>query len=170
MTEAGAATDDTQVIETVAMAPPRPTFPDFFAAEYAAMVRLAILLVDDLGTAEEITQDAFVQLHRRWDSPGIENPHGYLRRCVANGGRDVQRRRGVRRNARMDVPASTEPAFAELDDALARLPQRERTAVVLRYFEDLHEQDIAEVLGVRPSTVRTLVRRGLQQLRREVER
>lgn len=146
------------------------SFAEFFVAEYPAMVRLAVLLVDDLATAEEVTQDAFVQLHRRWGTPAVDNPHGYLRRSVANGGRDVQRRRGVRRRARLEVPESTEPAYRELDDALARLPQRERTALVLRYFDDLHETDIADVLGVRPSTVRTLVRRGLTQLRREVER
>lgn len=149
---------------------PVADFGVFFAAEYTPMVRLAVLLVDDVATAEEVVQDAFVQLHRRWDDPGLENPAGYLRRCVANGGRDVQRRRGVRRRARLDVPESVEPAFRELDDALVRLPERERTAVVLRYFEDLHETDIADILGVRPSTVRILVRRGLTQLRREVER
>lgn len=144
------------------------TFAELFEAEYGALVRLAVLLVDDVATAEEVVQDAFVQLHRRWST--VEQPRGYLRRCVANGGRDVQRRRGVRRRVRLEVPESTEPAFRELDDALVRLPQRERTAIVLRYFEDRPETDIAEILGVRPSTVRTLVRRGIQQLRREVER
>jgi RNA polymerase sigma-70 factor (sigma-E family) len=169
--------EDVAVVDIVSRAEPDDgpeptdeTFAAFFATEYAPMVRLALLLVDDLATAEEITQDAFVQLHRRWASGNIDNPSGYLRRCVANGGRDVQRRRGVRRRARLEIPESTEPAYRELDDALVRLPQRERTAVVLRYFDDLHETEIAEVLGVRPSTVRTLVRRGLNQLRREVER
>lgn len=139
-----------------------------YRRDYRRLVALAILLVDDRDTAEEIVQDAFLALHRSMGA--VVNPEGFLRRCVVNGGRDVQRRRSVRRMNLPPVRGPSQFRFAELDDVLARLPFRQRAALVLRYVEDLPEPEIAQVLGVRPTTVRTLVRRGLAQMRREIEK
>lgn len=166
-----------------------------YRREYRRLVGLAMLLVDDRESAEEVVQDAFVALHRAMggtaaDSDGAEpanspavwrpirhsgvgakavlNPEGFLRRCVVNGGRDLQRRRAVRRQTTIEPREPTAFRFAELDDVIAGLPYRQRAALVLRYVEDLPEAAIAEALGVRPSTVRTLVRRGLSRLRSEI--
>lgn len=142
---------------------------DLYESHYRRMVAVAALLVDDVETAEEIVQDAFLALHRRWGE-GIANPGGYLRTSVVNGARDVLRHRSVRRRTLIPAERDTAPVFQELDDVLSRLPLKERTAIVLRYSEDLPEDEIAAALGVRPSSVRSLIHRGLKRLRTEVER
>ncbi len=154
----------------VSTSPARPTFADVYADQYRRTVGLAALLVDDLETAEEITQDAFVALHRNWIH--VADPIPYLRRSVVNGGRDVQRRRAVRRRTEERDLLGEDAALDvnHLDDVVRRLPDRQRAAIVLRYCEGLGDADIAEALGVRQPTVRTLVRRGLAQLRTQVER
>lgn len=143
---------------------------EVYRRDYRSLVGLAVLLVDDTEIAEEVVQDAFLALHRAMISgkSPVLNPEGFLRRCVVNGGRDVQRRRAVRRRTLVEPQAPTGFSFAELDDVLARLPYKQRAAVVLRYVEDLPEVEIAAALDVRPSTVRTLVRRGLAQLKSQV--
>lgn len=149
---------------------PSDDLEELHRREYPGMVGLAVLLVDDRRIAEEIVQDAFLAVHQRMsNSEPLENPTAYLRRSVVNGGRDIQRRREVRRRIRLEPAAPTQFHFAELDDTLARLPYKQRSAIVLRYVMDLPESAIAETLGVAPNTVRTLVRRALQQLRREVK-
>ncbi len=131
------------------------------------MVRLAALLVGSDAVAEELVQDAFVAVHRRWAS--VTNPGGYLRTSVVNACRSYQRRAALERRRR---PQPAEPAHLEADelwDALERLPAKQRAAIVLRYYQDASETDIAADLGVRPATVRSLVHRGLKKLRREIE-
>lgn len=146
------------------------TFAELYEQHYRRTVGLAALLVDDLETAEEITQDAFLALHRNWAR--VTDPIAYLRRSVVNGGRDVQRRRTVRRRVNpRDLIADDDTLGANhLDDILRSLPPRQRAAIVLRYCEGLGDDQIADALGVRQPTVRTLVRRGLMQLRTQVER
>jgi RNA polymerase sigma-70 factor (sigma-E family) len=143
------------------------TFEAVYDREYAPMVRLAFLLVDSNEVAEEVVQDAFARLHERWD--GITNPGGYLRTSVVNRARDVQRRR--RRERRLRIVSAEEATLGadHLGDALAALPSKRRAALVLRYYEDLSEAEIAEVLGVRPGTVKSMLHRGLAQLREVIE-
>lgn len=150
------------------MADTDDSIESIYRRDYGRLVALAILLVDDRHVAEEIVQDAFLSLHRSMGH--VTNPAGFLRRCVVNGGRDVQRRRSIRRSNLLPARGPSQFRFAELDDVLVRLPFRQRAALVLRYVEDLPEADIADVLGVRPTTVRTLVRRGLAQMRKELEK
>lgn len=153
------------------MVVPSDALEELHRREYAGMVGLAVLLVDDERIAEEVVQDAFLAVHRRLsEHDQLDNPAAYLRRSVINGGRDVQRRREVRRRIRLEPTEPTQFRFAELDDTLARLPYKQRSAIVLRYVMDLPESAIADALGVAPNTVRTLIHRGLQQLRREVKR
>lgn len=146
------------------------TFDAFFASQYAGAVRLAVLLVDDVASAEDVAQDAFARLHAQWPLT-VELPHRFLRRCILNAGTDVQRKRAVRRRhveRRLELPGPTVASYRELDDVLLRLPYRQRAAIVCRYHLDLTESEIADLLGVAPSTVRTLIRRGLTTLRKEI--
>lgn len=143
-----------------------------FRGRWAGMVRLAAALTGVPSVAEEVVQDAFAQVHRRWET--LADPAAYLRTCVVNGSREVQRRAGVRerrdhltlvRDA--DATEPTEPD--EMADVLSTLPERQRTALVLRFYADWPEQDIADVLRCRPATVRSLIHRGLKSLKEVLE-
>ncbi|MGQ0521445.1 MAG: sigma-70 family RNA polymerase sigma factor [Actinomycetota bacterium] len=142
---------------------------------YRELVRLAALLVDDVGTAEEVVQDAFVTVLGR---DGLVHDPGrlpaYLRSAVLNGARSSLRRRSVRRRLRPLRPAAVEPS-AEAGAmagatrravlaALRALPDRQRDVLVLRYYLDLPEHEIAATLGIGAGTVKTHARRGLAAL------
>jgi len=133
----------------------------------AALTRIAYLLVGRRDIAEELTQDAFVAANRTWD--GVRDPYPYVRAAIVNRARSWHRRNAVEHRHR---PAPPDPVLLEPDemwDALATLDDRRRTAIVLRFYEDLPDQEIAEVLACEPATVRTLVHRGLKDLRREMK-
>ncbi|HEX3622888.1 MAG TPA: sigma-70 family RNA polymerase sigma factor [Acidimicrobiales bacterium] len=135
---------------------------------YAAMVRLATLLVGSQAVAEEVVQDCFVRLHTRFD--GLDDPAAYLRRAVVNGCRSVGRRRALElRRLRAARPAVAELGADEMLDALAKLPARQRAALVLRFYEELPAAQIALALGCRPGTVKSLIHRGLAELRKGLE-
>ena len=143
-------------------------FDDLYRREYAPMLRVAYLLVDSDALAEEAVHDAFAKVYERWRR--LDRPGAYLRTCVVNRCRDVQRRRRLERSRPSEVaPVTADLGADEVADALARLPMRQRAALVLRYYEDLSEADIAEALGVRPGTVKSLLSRGLDQLREVIE-
>lgn len=130
------------------------------------LVRLAYLLTSDREVAEELVHDAIVALLPRWES--IQDPPAYLRTAVVNRCRSWLRRQ---RTARAYVAPPPEPSLIEPDelwDALATLDERRRTAIVLRFYEDMPDPEIAEVIGCRPATVRTLIHRGLHLLRKEI--
>lgn len=150
-------------------------FAALYAAEYDGMVRLAALLLGSVEAAEEAVQDGFVRLHQRWGS--VDNPGGYLRRVVVNRCHDDLRRRArfARRVPLLVVDAvasqpGPEPADDALLEALDRLPVRQRSALILRFHLGCTDVQIAESLGVRPATARSLVHRGLAALREEVTR
>lgn len=134
------------------------------------MVRMATLMVGSVAMAEEIVQDAFVQVSGRWNS--LDRPGAYLRRCVVNGCGQVLRRRSLEeRYANLDVeepPIELPSHLLELRDALDQLSERQRLVIVLRYFVDLPDAEIADALDARPSTVRSLARRALAALRKEL--
>ena len=142
-------------------------FDEFYRVEYAPMVRLARGLVDTSESAEEIAQDAFAKVFERWDR--LDVPGGYLRTAVVNGARSELRKREVRRRI---GPGQLRQVPAERDylvDALDRLPPKRKTALVLRFYAGLSEREIAETMGVRPGTVKSLVSRGLAELREVIE-
>ena len=147
-----------------------PSFEDVFRRESLGMVRLAFLMVGSRPLAEEIVQEAFARLLQRWGR--LEHPAAYLRASVLNGCKNAHRRRAVERKhaaRHADVPfGALETDY--LEDALAALPVKRRAALILRYYHDLPEAEIAEALGVRPGTVKSLVSRGLAQLRQVIER
>ena len=140
---------------------------ELFRREYEPMVRLAYLLVGSEPVAEELVQDAFFAVHRHWSS--LHNPGGYLRTSVVNGCRSHQRRAALERRRRPRPEATAQLEADELWDALDHLPHKQRAALVLRFYDDATEADIATTLGVRPATVRSLVHRGLAKLRKEIE-
>lgn len=149
---------------------------EVFDREWAPMVRLATLLLSgDQRRAEEVVQDALLGLHRSWAHLGDpDRCGGYLRRSVVNGCRSVHRRRTVERRylrlmARDDVaPDDTEREGVEHElvlRALRGLPARQREVLVLRYWYDASEADIARTLGVSAGAVKTHAHRGLAAVR-----
>ena len=133
------------------------------------MVRVAYLLLDSADAAQEATHDAFAKVYERWDR--IDDHGAYLRACVVNRCRDLQRRRRLERGRTPDRTATyTELGARELLDALAKLPLKQRAAVVLRYYEGLSEADIAVALDMPVGTVKSTVSRALTELREAVER
>jgi RNA polymerase sigma-70 factor (sigma-E family) len=148
--------------------------PATFAASYAElqpeMVRLAAALTGDPEVAQDLVQDAFVRLHRAWNR--VRDPRAYLRRAVVNACHSHHRHRQVeRRHSARQLPAPDATLAAnELVDALDALTHRQRAAVVLRFYADLSDADIAAALRCRPGTVPSLIHRGLEQLRRVIER
>ena len=134
---------------------------------YEPMVRLAYLLTGDRAVAEEVVQDAFVNVHRAWDR--ATNPPAYLRAAVVNGARSWGRRRNLELVRRPAPPDPSVLVADEMWDALQTLPHRQRAAIVLRFYEDLPDGRIAELLACREATVRTAIHRGLAKLRKEIE-
>jgi RNA polymerase sigma-70 factor (sigma-E family) len=143
-----------------------------FRTHRLPMVRLAVLLVDDRGTAEDVVQEAFAALHRRWRNlSGDDAAIGYLRASVVNGARSVlRRRRTVRRHpqpseesltvAAADSPLLLAEEHREVLAALRRLPPRQREVIVLRYWADLGEAQIAQTLGISLGSVKSSASRG----------
>lgn len=143
-------------------------FSALYRESYAPMWRLAFLLVGDRHVAEEVVQDAFAKVLGRWSS--LEQPAAYLRTAVVKRSYDTLRRRRLTSRlalvARRDI---VDPTPDPLWDALARLPSKQRAALVLRFYEDLPVRDVAQLLGVREGTVKSLVHRGLARLREEIQ-
>ncbi len=151
---------------------------ELYAAHYRRLVRLAVLLVRDLETAEEVVQDSFVAMHGRWRS--LKEPDhalAYLRQTVVNRARSVLRHRGVQeRHAaahRADQPpepgADQRALGAErrgqMLDAMRALPDRQREVLALRYYLDLSEAEIASALGISRGAVKSHASRGVAALR-----
>ncbi len=163
--------------DPVAAVPPPPpdtpprTLADLYNDHRLRLVRLAVLLVDEPTTAEDVVQEAFAGLHRNWSGLRDEAAAvAYLRTAVVNGSRSVLRRR---RTARDYVPPHTVTArsaesLAMLSaehqavvDALATLPPRQREVLVLRYYGGMSEAEIAEATGISRGTVKSTASRGL---------
>ncbi|MCX5010195.1 SigE family RNA polymerase sigma factor [Streptomyces sp. NBC_00555] len=159
---------------------PPPTVTALYHAHRLRMVRLAVLLVDDLATAEDVVQDAFTALYRRHGEhiTEVDNALGYLRTAVVNTSRSVLRRRRTARAwtpaAPADVPSAEahvviDEAHREVLAALGRLTPRRRQVLVLRYWADLSEAEIASTLGISRGAVKSNASRGLDALERILE-
>jgi RNA polymerase sigma-70 factor (sigma-E family) len=151
----------------------RREFAEVFNTHHRRAVRLAYLLTSDPDQAEDVVAEAFAKVYRRWRRTTIEDVGAYVRRAVANEANSRLRRRYLERD-RAAHRTGDQRGVRQVEDhavdqdqvwrALQRLPRRQRTAVVLRYFEDLSEQETAEVLGVSTGTVKSQVSRGLDRL------
>ena len=143
-----------------------------YESQYLVMLRVARLVTGSLGLAEEAVHDAFVAVYEHRES--VEQPVPYLRRVVLNNCHSVQRRKRVER-LKIDelgrVTGERVVLTGDLDEtwrALDRLSYKQRVALVLRYYEDLTVPEVAEVMGERVGTVKSLIHRGLNRLREEV--
>lgn len=138
-----------------------------YAEHSVALTRLAHVIVGSNAIAQEIVQEAFIRFSRARD---VQTPAAYLRTIVVNLARTELRRAG-RPAPPEDPPLHfDEPALDETWTAVQRLPERYRTALALRFYADMSEAQMAEHLGRRPGTVKSLVHRGLDLLRKELER
>src|SRR5579859_2154884 len=127
----------------------------------------------EMAAAEDVVQEAFIRVHRTIESRTLHNPLAYLRQCVVNLARSELRRRLVRlRHAPRPMPdaaSAEEGACAaisrqEVIVALRRIPARQREAVVLRYWADLPEAELAALMGVSVGAVKSYISRGLDRL------
>lgn len=147
-----------------------------YQAHALGLVRLAVLMVGDQPTAEDVVQDAFLALYRRW--PTLKDPDralAYARASVLNGCRMVHRANsrhdGVTLAITGDAESAEETALLgeanrEVLTALRRLPARQREAVALRYYLDMTEDQAAQAMRVSRGTVKSATSRGLAALGR----
>jgi RNA polymerase sigma-70 factor (sigma-E family) len=147
----------------------RVTFTRFFEHSGGQLVRLAYLLVGDLADAEDVAQEVLEELYRRWVDVRPESAMAYARTAVVNRSRSLLRRRAVARRfaPRLVQREEAGPAAIEdgwLWDVIQALPRRQREVVVLRYWCDLGEADIARVLRVSTGTVKSSAHRAHAQL------
>jgi RNA polymerase sigma-70 factor (sigma-E family) len=152
---------------------------DLYRGHYASLVRLASLLLHDVGAAEDVTQDAFAKVHVAWGR--IREPEkalAYVRSAVLNGARSRMRHLHVvdrhRPEPRRDTQSAEAGALAgeehrEVIAALRALPVRQRECLALRYYLGLSEAEIAETLGISAGTVKTHTHRGLAALEKTLE-
>ena len=150
-----------------------PSFREYVATRSASLLRMAYLLTHNRADAEDLVQAALAKAYQAWDR--IEDRgavDGYVRRAMVNTHISWWRRRRVEEYPTDDIPEQAVADHAgdsELQDALRRaierLPRRMRAAVVLRYYEDMSEAEIADVLGVSQGTVKSTVSRAVAKLR-----
>jgi RNA polymerase sigma factor (sigma-70 family) len=151
---------------------PSAEFAAFYRDQYPRAVRLAWLLTNRGADSEDLVQDAFARLGPRFAT--LDRPAAYLRTSIVNGTREAHRRRSreQRRLERVGRPADDlgeiTPSDSHLLGLVAALPHPQRTVLVLRYWADLPDDDIAEILGVRPATVRSMVHRATRRLHKEL--
>ena len=143
-------------------------FEALFDAEFARCTRVARRIVGDSAVAAELAAEAFARAWSRWPSLRERSPGGWVMRVTVNLAIDVTRRRRPVPD-RTEATPSSEDLLATrlaLAGASARLPRRQRDAVVLRYLADLSEADVAAALGVSSGSVKTHLHRGVAALRR----
>ncbi|HEX3389307.1 MAG TPA: SigE family RNA polymerase sigma factor [Streptosporangiaceae bacterium] len=154
-----------------------------YEASALGLIRMAYVVLGDLPTAEDVVQEAFCGLYRRWDR--LASTGGalyYVRTSVLNGCRSALRRRAVRRGFLQQrtladpTPAASAESVVlggaereEVIRALGRLPHRQREVLVLRFYAELPDEQIARVMGIRPGTVRSTAFRGLDALGRALK-
>jgi RNA polymerase sigma-70 factor (sigma-E family) len=153
-------------------------FEEFAAARLPAVLRFAGVLTGDRRLAEDVVQEVLIRVHKRWPQISeLDRPELYVRKMVVNEYLSWRRRswRLIPGGAAQDVDDRLAPdhalSYAERDALLTeldKLPRRQRAVLVLRYYEDLRDSEIAEVLGCAPGTVRGYASRALAALRVEL--
>ncbi len=155
------------------------TYEEFVDSRLGALLRYAVMLTGDPHTAQDLVQETMVRVQLNWRRVAAsDSPDGYVRKMLTNQFIDLRRGSWLRRvllRAEPDpvraVPVDHADETAERDRVwgmLAKLPRRQRAAIVLRYYEDLPDAEIAEVLGCAVGTVRSSISRALTTLRTEL--
>ncbi|MEV0646384.1 SigE family RNA polymerase sigma factor [Phytomonospora sp. NPDC050363] len=147
-------------------------FRDFAAAQSPALLRVAYLLTGDVHLAQDLMQSALAACVKKWHR--IDEPYAYVRKVMYRSQYNAWRSRARKPESIVDtVPERTDPDHADrvarrrdLQTALARLPYRQRLIVVLRYYEDRSEVEVARMLSISASGVRSQASRGIAALRR----
>jgi RNA polymerase sigma-70 factor (sigma-E family) len=152
---------------------------ELYSMHYKALVRLAAMLVRDTPTAEEVVQDAFIAMHDGWERlRDTEKALAYMRQAVVNRSRSVLRHRMVveknQQKPPPDMPSAEHGAMTLLERsavvaALRDLPERQREAIVLRYYADLSEAEIAAAMKISCGAVKSHTSRGMAALRAALE-
>jgi RNA polymerase sigma-70 factor (sigma-E family) len=152
---------------------------ELYSLQYRALVRLAVLLVRDVPTAEDVVQDSFVAMHDGWQRlRDSESTPAYLRSAVLNRCRSVLRHRAVAdkhlQKPPPDMPSAEHGLLVLVERsvvvaALRKLPGRQREAIVLRYYADLSEAEIAAAMGISRGAVKSHTARGTAALRAELK-
>ncbi|MCT9076871.1 SigE family RNA polymerase sigma factor [Streptomyces fulvoviolaceus] len=149
-------------------------FQEFVRARWSHLVRTAYLLTGDAHHAEDLTQTALAKAYRSWRRVSrSDSPEAYVRRMLVTCNSDRFRKRRVTESLTAAPPetAGRDEAVSRVDErgvllgALAQLPPKQRAVVVMRYWEDLSEAEVAEVLGCSPGTVKSQASKGLAKLR-----
>lgn len=148
-------------------------FAAYMQARQPALLRTAFLLSGDAHTAEDVVSTALAKLYLSWDKVrDRDSVDGYVRRIIANETTSLWRRPWRRREVAADVlpengreDAYDDGRAAAVWQAVSALPPRQRAVVVLRYYEELSEAEIADVLGISPGTVKSQASRALATLR-----
>lgn len=159
----------------------RPTLTDLYHAHRLGLVRMAVLLVDHQDLAEDVVQEAFTQLYQRHGEnlDDLDNALGYLRTSVVNGARSMLRRRKTAREYvpphEADAPSAEDHAVLNDEHrrvlvALQELTPRQREVLVLRYWSDMSEAQIAETLGLSRGAVKSTASRALDALEKHLEK
>ncbi|MGQ0823599.1 MAG: SigE family RNA polymerase sigma factor [Actinomycetota bacterium] len=145
------------------------SFEDFHERARPRALRLAALLTQRRDGAEDLVQEAFASVYQRWNR--LDQPGPYLRTVIVNAARTRHRRerRERERTVKLGPCGATSLHADEIADALAALPYRQRAVIVLRYYADLSEREIAEALDCRVGTVKSLASRALARLREDIE-
>ena len=152
---------------------------ELYSLHYHRLVRLAALLVRDVATAEDVVQDSFVAMHDGWQRlRDAESALAYLRQAVVNRSRSVLRHRAVVEKypdkPSPDMPSAEYGALVQLERsaviaALRKLPGRQREAIVLRYYADFSEAEIAAAMGISCGAVKSHTARAMAALRADLE-
>ncbi len=150
-----------------------------YDTEYRSLVRMSAVLLGDIGSAEEVVQDSFIAVHAAWRGlRDIDKAVHYLRRSVLNRSRSVLRHRVVvdRHMPRHepDMPSAEQAAITRLErsaviSALRSLPVRQREALVLKFYLDLSEEQVAAAMSISRGAVKSHTARGKAALRSVLE-
>jgi RNA polymerase sigma-70 factor (sigma-E family) len=151
------------------------SFEEYVTARGDTLLRFAYVLSGDRYLAEDLVQEVLSRVHGRWHRMAhVEQPDAYLRTAIVRQFLSWRRRRASGETPTDRLPertsiadtANQQAAQDEMWRLLAELPRKQRTVLVLRFYVDMSDQDIAEVIGCRPTTVRVHASRGLARLRR----
>ncbi|MEO5873872.1 MAG: SigE family RNA polymerase sigma factor [Streptosporangiaceae bacterium] len=155
--------------------PNESMFSELYRGHALGLTRLAFIMLGDRQTAEDVVQEAFLGLYRRWSAlRERDKALAYVRSAVLNGCRSTLRRRRLPFASAMPSPSAEAEVLLDEDrreviEALQRLPLRQREALILRYFLDLSEEEIATAMRISRGTVKSTTSRGIAALGRMIE-